>query len=323
MRKRTFVRSALTLGLASALAPIRAQAAFPNRPITLVVPFSAGGGGDSIARLVGKELGARTGTSVIVDNRTGAGGNIGAAYVLKSKPDGYTLLNISSTYAIQAVVSKTPFDAIADMQPITMMARDPTIILSAKSSPIRDVKTLVATAKTRPGRITYGSAGVGSIAHLGMVELGLVLGIDMQHIPYKGSSQVFTDLVAGSIDLMLTGTSFAAPQMHGGRIQALGVTGEKRSSILPEVPTFAEQGIPQYQSPVWKAICGPKGIPGDVVAYLNRELNAVLLLPSVSDQLSREGSIIIGGSPDQLMEVIRGDIDHWKSVISRGHVQIE
>ncbi|MET0543545.1 MAG: tripartite tricarboxylate transporter substrate binding protein [Variovorax sp.] len=323
MQKRTFVRSALGLGLVSALPSLRAQPAFPSRPITFVVPFAAGGGGDAVARMIGKELSTRVGVPVVVENRAGAGGNIGAAYVLKAKPDGYTLLNMSSTYAIQAAVSKVPFDPIADMQPLLMVSRDPAIVLSVKGSPLRDAKSLVAAAKAKPGKITYGSAGVGSIAHLGMVELGLVLGIEMQHIPYKGTSLVYADLMAGSIDIMLTGTTFANPQIRGDRLQALGIAGEKRYPSLPEVPTFAEQGYPEYRVHDWKAIGGPKGMPDTLVAQLNRELNAALAMPSVSEKLTGEGSTVVGGTPEQMLQTIRSDIEHWKTVAQKANVQID
>lgn len=323
MHRRSFLRTGLSAGLVCVSARAGAQSDFPNRPITFVVPFAPGGGGDLMARMVGKELASRIGVSVVVENRAGAGGNMGAAHVLRAKPDGYTLLNMSSTYAIQAAVGKTPFDAIEEMQPIVMLASDPAIVLALPGSPLRDAKSLAAAGKAQPGRIRYGSAGVGSIAHLGMVELGLRLGIEMQHIPYKGTSQVYADLMAGSIDVMLAGTTFAATQIRAGRLISLGIAGTRRTSSLPEVPTFAEQGYPEYQVHDWKAIGGPRGMPPAVVQYLNRELNAVLAQQSVTEKLTGEGSAPVGGTPDQMMQVIRRDIAHWRNIVRTGNVTVE
>ena len=176
MHRRSFVQSALTLGLAAAMPALRAQRTYPNKPITFVVPFAAGGGGDVVARMLAKGLSERINNPVIVDNKTGAGGTIGSAFVLKSPADGYTLLNMSSTYPIQAAVSKVPFDPIADMQPIVMVSRDPAVVLVSKSSPLKNVKDLLEAAKRAPGKLTYGSAGIGSLAHLGMEELAFMMG---------------------------------------------------------------------------------------------------------------------------------------------------
>jgi tripartite-type tricarboxylate transporter receptor subunit TctC len=323
MHRRTFLRTGLSAGLAGVSARAVAQSDFPNRPITFVVPFAPGGGGDLMARMVGKELSGRIGVPVVVENRAGAGGNMGAAHVLRARPDGYTLLNMSSTYAIQAAVGKTPFDAIEDMQPIVMLASDPAIVLALPGSPLRDAKSLAAAGRAQPGRIRYGSAGVGSIAHLGMVELGLRLGIEMQHIPYKGTSQVYADLMAGSIDVMLAGTTFAATQIRAGRLRSLGIAGTRRTASLPEVPTFAEQGYPEYQVHDWKAIGGPRGMPPAVVQYLNREVNAVLAQQSVTEKLTGEGSAPVGGTPDQMMQVIRRDVAHWRDIVRTGNVTVE
>jgi tripartite-type tricarboxylate transporter receptor subunit TctC len=323
MRRRELIRAGLSLGLVGASARTGAQPGYPNRPITLVVPFAAGGGGDAIARMMAKELGGRSGASVVVENRAGAGGNLGAAYVLRSKPDGYTLLSMSSTYAIQAAVSKLPFDPIADLQPIVMLSSDPAIVLALPDSPLKDARVLVAAAKAKPGTIKYGSAGVGSIAHLGMVELGLQLGIEMQHIPYKGTSQAYADLMAGSIDVMLSGTTFAAPQIRAGRLRSLGVAGTQRNAGLPDVPTFAEQGYPGYQVHDWKAIGAPKGVDPSIVAYLNRELNAVLGQSNVTEKMTGEGVSRVGGTPEQMMQTIQRDVGRWKEIVRAGNVVVE
>src|SRR5689334_3952562 len=217
MRRRVFVQSALALAATSAVSAF-GQQKYPNKPIKFVVPFAAGGGGDVVARLLAQRLQDRLNNPVVVENRVGAGGNIGSDFVLKSPPDGYTLLNMSSTYPIQAAVSKVPFDPIADMQPIIMVSRDPVVLLVNSASPLKNAKDLHAAAVKNPKRYTYGSAGVGSIAHLGMEELAFVMGIQLVHVPYKGSSQAFTDVLGGQTDMMLTSATFSAAQIKGGKV---------------------------------------------------------------------------------------------------------
>ena len=323
MRRRAFVQSSLALGIASAVPALRAQQKYPNKPIRFVVPFAAGGGGDVVARMLAQRLQERLNNPVVVENRTGAGGNIGSDYVLKSPPDGYTLLNMSSTYPIQAAVSKLPFDAINDMQPIIMVSRDPVVLIVRADSPLKDARDLHAAAKRTPDKLTHGSAGVGSIAHLGTEELAHIMGIKLVHVPYKGSSQAFTDVLGGQVDMMLTSATFAAPHIKGGKVRALGIAGAQRVPSLPEVPTFEEQGFPGYNVVDWKAVAGPRGIPADVVALLNSELNAVLKSQAVTDKFRAEGTTAVGGTPEEMMQIVRSDVERWKRVAEAAKVKIE
>lgn len=323
MRRREFVKSALTLAAAGAAPSAWGQAKFPSKPIKFVVPFAAGGGGDVVARLLASRLQERLNNPVIVENKTGAGGNIGSDFVLKSPPDGYTLLNMSSTYPIQAAVSKLPFDPIGDMQPILMVSRDPVVVLVNNASPLRNAKDLVEAAKRSPGKLTYGSAGVGSIAHLGMEELAYLMGIQLVHVPYKGSSQAFTDVLGGQVDMMLTSATFSAPHIKGGKVRALGIAGTERARSLPDLPTFAEQGFAGYNVVDWKAVAGPKGIPPDVVAFLNKELNEVLKHKAVADKFEAEGTTAVGGTPEQMMEIVKSDVERWRRVAQMAKVKIE
>ena len=323
MRRRLFVQSFASLALASIAPALRAQAKYPSKPIKFVVPFAAGGGGDVVARLLAQRLQERLDNPVVVENRTGAGGNIGADFVLKSAPDGYTLLNMSSTYPIQAAVSKVPFDPIGDMQPILMVSRDPVVLLVSIASPLKSARDLVAAAKRTPDKLTYGSAGVGSIAHLGMEELAYLMGVKLVHVPYKGSSQAFTDLLGGSVDMMLTSATFSAPQIKGGKVRGLGIAGTQRMPTLADVPTFEEQGIAGYNVVDWKAVAGPRGIPADIVAFLNRELNEVLRHKAVTEKFAAEGTTAVGGTPEQMMEIVRSDIQRWKRVAELAKVKIE
>ena len=325
MKRRDFLLGLAGATLATgALSPAaRAQQKFPTRPIRFVVPFAAGGGGDVVARILAARLSERFGTPIVVENRTGAGGSIGADYVLKSPPDGYTLLNMSSTYPIQAAVSKLPFDPVNDVQPIVMVSRDPAGIAVRPGSPIQSLKDLLVAAQKDPGKLTYGSAGVGSIAHLGVEELAYHMGIRLSHVPYKGTSQAFNDLIGNTLDLMLTSTTFAATYVRSGRMRVLAVAGNQRSARMPDVPTFAELGYPGYQVFDWKAVAGPKGIPPDIVATLNAGLNAVLKEKAVAERFETEGSAVIGGSPEEMLATIKADIERWKSIVEKAKVKIE
>jgi tripartite-type tricarboxylate transporter receptor subunit TctC len=230
---------------------------------------------------------------------------------------------MSSTYPIQAAVSKLPFDPINDMQPIIMVSRDPVILMVHPSSPLKTARDLVDAAKKSPGKITHGSAGVGSIAHLGMEELAFLMNVDLLHVPYKGSSQAFSDLLGNNVALMLSSATFSQPYIKTGRVRALGIAGMQRIPQLPDVPTFEEQGITGYNVVDWKAVAGPKGIPPDVVALLNAELNAVLRHKSVAEKFEAEGTTAVGGSPEQMMQVVRSDIERWKHVAEKAKVKIE
>jgi tripartite-type tricarboxylate transporter receptor subunit TctC len=320
----TLFGTTLALGLGTVAATVVAQQAYPNKQIRFVVPFAAGGGGDAVARLLAQRLGEQIGDSVAVENKAGAGGIIGSSFVLKSPPDGYTVLNMSSTYAIQAAIGKNlNFDPIKDMQPIIMVSRDPVVMIVRTNSPLNDAKELIAAAKAKPGKLTHGSAGIGSIAHLGTEELAFLMGISLVHVPYKGSSQAFSDLLGGNVDMMLTSATFASPYIKSGRVKAIGIAGKERMPNLPDVKTFEEQGIKGYNVVDWKAVAGPKGMPADAVKFLNTELNKVLQHKSVTDRFSAEGTTSVGGTPEYLLQTIVSDIDRWKRVIKEANIKFE
>ncbi len=328
MDRRTLLtrafQTALSLGVITLPSSLVAQQAYPNKQIRFIVPFAAGGGGDAVARLLAQRLGEQIGESVAVENKAGAGGIIGSSFVLKSPPDGYTVLNMSSTYAIQAAIGKNlNFDPIKDMQPIIMVSRDPVVMIVRTTSPLNNAKDLIAAAKASPGKLTHGSAGIGSIAHLGTEELAFMMGISLVHVPYKGSSQAFSDLLGGNVDMMLTSATFASPYLKSGRVKALGIAGKERMPNLPDVPTFEEQGIKGYDVVDWKAVAGPKGMPAEAVKFLNAELNKVLQHKSVTDRFSAEGTTSVGGTPDHLLQIIVSDIDRWKRVIKEANIKFE
>lgn len=324
MNKRDFLRSAATAALGFSTPLLHAQSsAFPDRPITFVVPFAPGGGGDLTARLIGKALSEQLRTPIVVENKVGAGGNIGSAYVLRSKPDGYTLLNMSSSYPIQAAVRKMPFDPVRDMQPVAVVSRNAVVVIVRADSPLQNAKDLERAARANPDKLTYGSAGVGSIAHLAMEELAAQMNVQLRHVPYKGSSQALNDLLAGSIDLMLTTAIAGMGLMKSGKVRAIGQAGATREASLPDVPTFVEQGWPQYRIVEWKAIAAPTGVPPDVIAVLNRGINQVLRSEPVAAKLREEGSTPVGGTPDEMMALVRSDIERWKAVARKANVSLE
>jgi len=288
--------------LLSAFAGILVQAtfawaqAYPAKPIRIIVPFSPGGGGDLIARKVAAKLAERTGGSVFVENRAGASGNIGAESVVRSAPDGYTLLSTSSTYGIQAALNKTPFH------------------------PLNDV---ISAAKRYPGEMTFGTAGVGAIAHMNLEHFASVADIRLTHVPYKGSSQALTDMLAGNIAITTANPSVAAPMVKAGRVRALAVGGRERMPSMPDVPTFSQAGLPGFDPYDWKAILGPKGMPQDVVSRLNTELNAIVKDKEFAAVLEADGSTPLGGTPAELAALIKSDIERWRKLIRDRKIIVE
>ncbi len=322
MFRRQLIRGLAGGAFTAAVAGARSQPRFPARPITLVVPFAPGGGGDTTARLLARGMSERLEGSVVVDNRAGASGNIGSAYVMRAPADGYTLLSLSSTYGIQAAVGKLAFDPVGDMQPIILATRDPLILVALPSAPWANTRELVAAARKAPGSISHGSSGAGSIAHLGMEELGYTVGAQFLHVPYKGSSAAMTDLLGGNVQLVLSTATFIAPYVKSGKVRALGMAGSKRLPGLPDVATFAEQGW-DYQVFDWKAVAGPRGMPAETVARLNQALNEVLRTPAVVERFEADGSAVIGGAPELLTQTLRSDIDRWRALVKKAAIRIE
>jgi tripartite-type tricarboxylate transporter receptor subunit TctC len=323
-KRLSLVASAAAVGtLSVATAPTYAQQPYPARPIRIVVPFSPGGGGDVMARKVAVKLAERTGGSVFVENRAGASGNIGAEVVVRSAPDGYTLLSTSSTYGIQASLGKTPFDPLNDVTPVVGLARAPGVIIVAPNSPFKTLKDLIAAAKRYPGDVTFGTAGVGAIAHMNMEHLAAVAGVRMTHVPYKGSSQALTDMLGGNIAVTTANPTVAAPLVKAKRIRALAVGGASRMLSMPDVPTFQEAGLPGYDPYDWKAIFGPKGMPQDVVNRLNTEINAILKDKDFAGVLEADGSAALGGPPSALAALVKFDIERWRKLIKDRNLKIE
>jgi tripartite-type tricarboxylate transporter receptor subunit TctC len=296
--------------------------AYPVKPIRFVIPFSPGGAADVPARMIGQELAKTLGQQVITDNRPGAGGGIGAEAVAKSPPDGHTLLMISNTHTISAsLYKKLNYDILKDLAPVMQIAAAPNVLVVHPSIPARDVKQLVALAKSRPGAIDYASSGNGSAQHLFAALFASMAGIKMNHVPYKGSAQATTDLIAGHIQVSVPGINNVLPHVKAGRLRALGVTSTYRSAEMPEVPTIAEAGVPGYEAVLWLGIVVPAGTPRDIIVRLNREITGALSQPEMRDGFARIGTDVVATDPVKFSELIRSEVAKWAKVVKETGVQ--
>jgi tripartite-type tricarboxylate transporter receptor subunit TctC len=298
------------LGLATAQGQ-----AYPEKPLHLIVPYPPGGLTDASARMVAKSLSERLRQPVVIDNIAGGGGNIGADKAAKSTADGYTLyVGNNATVGINTLIyKKLPFDPIADFAPITLYAESQTILVVHPGLPARTVAELIALAKSRPGALNFGSTGTGGLSHLAGELFKSMAGVQMTHIPYKGTGPAQTDLLAGQIQLMFNDT--AVPHVKAEKLRALAVTGGKRWPQLPDVPTFAELGIQGYETYNWFGILAPRGTPGAVIARLNRELVVVMLEPEVQEWMRSRGAEPVTGSPEEFAAYIRRDLAKWARVV--------
>ena len=325
MQRRTFsfaAAAALTVP-----ATTRAQSAWPTaKPIRLVIPFPAGGATDIIGRTIGQKLSAALGQQVVIDNKPGAGGTIGADLVAKAPADGYTLLMAtSSTHSIGPVLNpRMPYDAVKDFTAVAHVANAPSVLVVGRSFPAQTAKELVDLLKRNPGRYNFGSSGIGTYPHL-TAEMfkWRAGGLFVVHIPYRGTGLVITDLVAGQIAFLMDSIVSAQPHIGDGKVRPLAVSGLKRSATLPQVPTFAEVGIPGMDFSNWFGMYAPPGTPADIVQRLNRELNAVVRSAEVVERLGRAGAEPAGGTPEQFLKTYRDEAENWKAVIARAGIKPE
>ncbi|HEY6832718.1 MAG TPA: tripartite tricarboxylate transporter substrate binding protein [Pseudolabrys sp.] len=313
------IRLARTLAAALLLAAFThasASAAWPDRPIHLIVPFPAGSGTDVPARIIGQKLGERIGQSVVVDNRTGASGAIGAELIARATPDGYTIGLVTATTQVLVPLlnSKSPYDPIKDFAPVGMIGGTPYVLVAYPKLEATNLKELIALAKAKPGKLTYGSAGVASLAHLAGALFANQAGISLAHIPYKASAQSVTDLMAGRVDMQFATVAPMLPTIRAGQLRALAVTGSERIPTLPDVPTVSEAGVGSYEASLWIAVVAPIGTPPDIIARLNRELNAVLT-GDAKDLLIAQGLQLEPGAADAVTARLRTDIDKWQPVV--------
>ena len=322
MSRRALVVTALTAAVA--VRPQPARAAYPERPVRLIVPFAAGGAVDSIARVLGKALTDNLGQAVVIDDRGGAGGVIGMEAVAHAAPDGYTLLLSHSGFAaMPGLHASLPFDPVRDFTGVITAAAGAYVLAVNAAEPFRSVADLIAYAKANPGKITFGSAGVGSTVHLAGELLKLTAGIDIVHVPYKGAAPAITDLTAGQIRMMFAPAVNAIPLAAAGKLRALAVSSAKRSRLAPDVPTVAESGLPGFEVTGWYGLAVPAATPADAVARLNVEANRALKSDEVIAQLRLQGLDPVGDTPEHATAWIRSEVAQWTKVIRDAGIKLQ
>ncbi|MBX9872040.1 MAG: tripartite tricarboxylate transporter substrate binding protein [Burkholderiaceae bacterium] len=310
-----FRRALLLCGLSLAL-PLAAQT-WPSKPLRLIVPFPAGGATDILARALSQELGRKLGQSVVVENKPGAGGTIGAQAGAQAAPDGYTLLlTTSSTHSIgPAINPKIPYNAETDFTPIVYVASSPQVILVPLSSPAKTLKEFIDYARQNPGRLNYASSGNGTISNLSTEIFKAQSGTFLVHIPYRGTGLSIADLVSGKVDVLFDSVVSGMPHVRDGKLRALAVTSPKRSALVPELPAVAEL-LPGFESVTWFGVYGPRGLPPEIVNRVNQAVNAALIEADLKDRFARLGAETAGGTPQQFAAVVRAESAKWKKVIT-------
>ena len=319
MQRRTFLAGTATAALAS---PVRADT-WPSRPIKLVAPFAPGGGSDFTSRLIAEKLSARLGQTMIVENKPGAGGNLGAEVAIKSPADGYTYLTISGSYAINSILHKPSFDSLNDIVAIGQFTDEPTVLTVNPSVPAKTLEELVALCKREPGKLSYGSSGPGGLLHLGTEFFLDAAGIKATHVPYRGTALALSDLLAGNLQILTGGTTTMLPYIKSGKVRGLAISSRTRLAAAPDIPSYGEQGYPTLDFNLWHGMIGPKGIPADIVYRMNTELDAVLRSPEVSGRLAADGVLAVGGTPEAFMTTIRAEVARWQTFIQRTGLKLE
>jgi tripartite-type tricarboxylate transporter receptor subunit TctC len=318
------VMSAAILALAAAMPCAQAQT-YPSKPIRIVVPYPPGGTSDILARLIGIKMTESWGQQVVVENRSGANGNIGAEFVARAAPDGYvTLLGDIGTLTISpAIYPKLPFDPAKDFAPVTMVAYSPHILCVHPSVPVKTVKELVALAKARPGKLNYGAASLGGAPHLAGIEFALRTGVKWEYIPYKGGSQAVAETVAGQSDVLFNGMLATYPQVQGGRLRIVAVSSAKRMPSIPDVPTVAESGLPGFETGSWQGVLAPPATSKEIVGRLNGEIVRILGAPDMKEKLAGQGAQVLTMTPAQFGDFIRKEKARWAKVVKDSGAKFE
>lgn len=308
-----------------ALAPAAFGQAWPTKPIKLVAPSTPGDAPDVIARMVAEKLSGALGQQVVVENRPGAGGVVGSDAVAKAAPDGYTLImgNAGSHGINAAVYSKLPYDIQRDFAPVSQVAVAPNVMVINPDVPAKTVAEFIAYAKSQPGKLSYASGGNGSSAHMSMELFKSMAGIDLQHIPYKGSSPALTDVVAGQVVAFIGNMPPTVPLVKGGKLRALAVTTKTRSPLMPELPTIAEAGLPSYETVAWFGVLAPAGTPPEIVNRLSQEIGKIAKSPEMREKLLAMGAEPVGGTPEEFKGVIDRDIAKWKPLAQKVGIRVD
>lgn len=312
---------AIAFALSFTAAAVHAQEKYPAKPIRVLTPFAPGGGSDILARLIAPHIYEAFGQPIIVDNRPGGGGTLGAGIVVRSDPDGYTLIVVSGSYGANAALHDLPYDSVTDITPIILIGTTGLLVTMHPTVPIRTIKELIAYAKANPGKLNFGSAGTGGLGHLAGELFKLDTGVVFTHVPYKGTGPVMNALLSAEVDSSFSSLVPAMPHVKAGRLRAIGLTTPKRSRALPDVPTIGET-VPGFEVVHWYGLWGPKGLPKDIVTRWNLEVAKVLKTDAVNKWLEQEGLEPAGGPPEEFRDRIRSDVEKWKRVVKEAHIVI-
>jgi tripartite-type tricarboxylate transporter receptor subunit TctC len=295
--------------------------AYPSKPIRLIVPFSAGGSADNLARTLQPALSAALGQPIVIDNRGGASGVIGSELAVHAPPDGYTILLVTTTHTVNpSLLKKLPYDTLRDFTPISLAVSQPNILAVHPSLPVKSVKQLVALAKSKPAQLTYASGGNGSSPHLSGELFRLVAGIDLIHVPFKGSGPGATALLAGQVTMMFAGPLVFEAQIKAGKLRALAIADKKRSPILPDVPTMAEAGFPGIETGTWYGFLGPSGMPRGIAQSFHEALVKVMAQPEMKARLLAQGVDIVGAGPGEFDKTLREEVEKWSKLVKRAGI---
>jgi tripartite-type tricarboxylate transporter receptor subunit TctC len=311
------------LAIIASCLPMAASAAWPDRPIRLIVPYSAGGTADSAARVVAKQLTTQTGQSIIVDNKPGASGVIGAEYVAKSAPDGYTVLFDASAFIVFGAMHERPFEPLRDFTPVSLMATTPMVLVVRNNSPFHSLQDFIAAARKKPKGLTFSSAGTGTATHLGFELFDQKAGIELVHVPYKGGAPALVDVMSGQVDSSFGLLATALPFIKGGKLRALATTSIHRIADLPDVPTLAESGLPGLEILEWNGTYIPHATPPDVVAELSKQLRAAVAAPEVQQRLRQMGMDPVGDTPSQFMTFVQSESKRWYALVKARGIKVE
>jgi len=322
--KLTLRRACAVAALIALAGPAQAQT-YPTKPIRLIVPFPPGGGSDTMGRIIGQKLGERLGQQVVVDNRPGAGGSIGADVAAKAPPDGHILLLGSASEIAQYpnVNPKLPYNPQRDFEPITLVGNVPLLLVVHPSLPVRTVREVIALARSSPGKLNFSSAGNGSTTHLAVELMRLETGIKLSHVPYKGSVPAVTDLVAGNVQLGMPTMPAALPFVRSGRLRAIAISTAKRSPTLADVPTVREGGVKDYDAVLWTGVLAPAATPQPVITRLHGELAQIVRLEDVKEALAKQGAEPVVTTPEQFSAYIRAEFSKWGKVVKAANVQLD
>jgi tripartite-type tricarboxylate transporter receptor subunit TctC len=310
----------IALGALGFQSTVSAQT-FPSKTITIVVPTAAGGANDAMARIIAQGLQMRLGQAVVVDNKAGANGAIASEFVARAPADGHTILfGYIATHGMNPALQKLKYDPITDFEPIGLVASSPTLMVATNSLPVKNAVEFVALSKSKPGTMNYASAGKGTAPHFAAELFKMTTGADMEHVPYKGSAPAIVDTIGGTTQIMFPSLFTAFPQIKGGKIKALGLAGAKRSPLMPDVPTLAEQGIPNVNIGQWYALFAPAKTPAAVIQRLNKEVNIVLNEKANEKKIEDQGAEVETGTPEQLKTLVQKELVRWKSVVNTAKI---